>query len=193
MLGSLKGMLGFKEPHKEFEIPDDFGLDGFAKLNRKLQSQSPDGKGPLHQFNVKLDADQIDALVAVMTAEEKAQPGLLWPQDWRRVASRVAPRWNVTSDDVRGLIFGSAMLKIIMNRTASEIKSGRMKVPKTQAELAAALAASQQRLTPEQRKAEAKALNGAFPANQPCICMSGKKYGSCCDPKKSAKKVKVII
>ena len=93
-------------------------------------------------------------------------PGLLTPQQWRRVASRVAPEWNITQADVRDMIHQSSMMRIVMNRVGNELKSGRHKPPTSQADFAAIVAASQETLTADARKAEAKALNGAFPASQ---------------------------
>ena len=93
-------------------------------------------------------------------------PGLLTPQQWRRVASRVAPEWNITQADVRDMIHQSSMMRIVMNRVGNELKSGRHKPPTSQADFATIVAASQETLTDAARKAEAKALNGAFPASQ---------------------------
>jgi hypothetical protein len=60
----------------------------------------------------------------VMSTEEKAKPGLLTPQEWRRVAARVPAQWKVTQGDVRDLIHQSAMLRTVMNRVNTELKSG---------------------------------------------------------------------
>ena len=175
---------------EEFDIPDNFNMDDFAELCKKVKSQGSGKGGPLEAL--ELDADQIDAIVAVMTTEEKNSPGHLTPQQWRKVASRVAPEWNITHAEVRDLIHQSAMLRVVFNRVSAELKSGRHKPPTSAEGLAAIVAASQETITDAQRKAEAKALQGAFPANQACPCASGKKYKTCCDPKKNAAKRSLI-
>ena len=62
MFDSFKGMIGMAPKYEEFEIPDDFSLDDFAALNKKVKAQSPNGQGPLDQL--KLDAEQVDAVIA---------------------------------------------------------------------------------------------------------------------------------
>mmetsp|Transcript_6443 Transcript_6443/g.9888 ORF Transcript_6443/g.9888 Transcript_6443/m.9888 type:complete len:125 (-) Transcript_6443:198-572(-) len=119
-----------------------------------------------------------------MTVEEKTAPGMLSPQGWRKVANRVPPNWNVTVADVRDMIHRSAQIMIVMNRMDTELKSGRHKAPTTKEEFANIVKQSQLNLTQEQRIAEVKKMNGAFPGNGFCPCASRKKYKSCCDPKK---------
>ena len=58
MFDAFKGMIGMGKTPEEFEIPDDFNMDDFAALFKKVKAQS--GQGPLD--GLKLDAEQIDAV-----------------------------------------------------------------------------------------------------------------------------------
>ena len=66
---------------------------------------------------------------------------------------------------MRDLIHYSSMLRIPMNRVAMELKSGRHKAPTTKEEFEAIVRSSQENITPEQMKEEAKSLMGAWPVS----------------------------
>ena len=126
-----------------------------------------------------LSADQIDAISEAMTEEERNDPGMLSPPDWRKVAQRVPTRFNIQGKDVANVIHTSAMLRVVMNRVSSALKGGS-KTPTSPEEFAQLVAESQRTVSREQLVAEAKSLRGAYPNNRPCPCNSNKNYKSCC-------------
>ena len=82
----------------QFDMPENFSIGDFAKLARKMKTEGAASamaaaKGPLDMLD--LSADQIDAISEAMTEEERNDPGMLSPPDWRKVAQRVPARFNI--------------------------------------------------------------------------------------------------
>jgi len=166
----------------QFDMPENFSIGDFAKLARKMKTEGAASamaaaKGPLDMLD--LSADQIDAISEAMTEEERNDPGMLSPPDWRKVAQRVPARFNIQGKDVANVIHTSAMLRVVMNRVSSALKGGS-KTPTSPEEFAQLVAESQRTVSREQLVAEAKSLRGAYPNNRPCPCNSNKNYKSCC-------------
>lgn len=180
MFDTLRSVVG-SSLGGSYVIPPDFSLDDFAALAVKTKRENPMAAGLLDTLSV--DPFQIEAITKVMTEAEKAAPGRLRTPEHRRVAARVADETGVavTPADVAAVIQHAAMLRIIMNRVNRETARGG-KPPTSEKEFAEMVSRSQENVTPEERKAEAASLDGAFPANRPCPCGSGKKYKACCSP-----------
>ena len=180
MFDTLRSVVG-SSLGGSYVIPPDFSLDDFAALAVKTKRENPMAAGLLDTLSV--DPFQIEAITKVMTEAEKATPGRLRTPEHRRVAARVADETGVavTPADVAAVIQHAAMLRIIMNRVNRETARGG-KPPTSEKAFAEMVARSQENVTPEERKAEAASLDGAFPANRPCPCGSGKKYKACCSP-----------
>ena len=190
MFDALKSMVGMTPGAANFEVPENFSLDDFAALTRKVKSESliAPGQGGGLLDALALTQDQIDAIVAAMTEEEKAAPGRLRAPEHRAVAARAAERLSipgagfVAPSDVAAMIQHAAMLRIVMGRVSRALKSGAESPPTSVEAFGEIVARSQKRLTREEAKAEARSLDGAFPGNRPCPCASGRKYKSCCSP-----------
>ncbi|ACO61095.1 predicted protein [Micromonas commoda] len=129
----------------QFDMPENFSIGDFAKLARKMKTEGAASamaaaKGPLDMLD--LSADQIDAISEAMTEEERNDPGMLSPPDWRKVAQRVPARFNIQGKDVANVIHTSAMLRVVMNRVSSALKGGS-KTPTSPEEFAQLVAESQ--------------------------------------------------
>ena len=97
MFDTFKGYLGLGGKPEEYEIPEGFSMDDLAALCERLKEQGQ--QSPLDMLN--LDLDQIKAVVAAMTAEEKKLPGMLTPQQWSKVAKRVGRPSRPTPSSAR--------------------------------------------------------------------------------------------
>jgi len=190
MLDSLKGMVGMKNTTSPMGAAaadalggdGEFGIEAFSELAKKAKQESPEAQGMLAQL--QLSAEQIGAVVDSMSAKDKADPGMLRSPDWRRVAKQASEAAGVavSLNNVRDLIHFHGMLRIVMQRVNRAMLTGGAKAPTTAKEYTDIVKLTQKNITKAEMLAEAKALNGAFPANQPCPCGSTKKYKRCCSP-----------
>jgi len=187
-----------------FAIPDSFSLDDLASLSRKVQAENPSGRasgapaGTAAAFDpdpdplatLGLSPDQIDAIVGALTEEEKKRPGALRPPEHRRIARRANERnaeknVAVTAADVASAVQRAAMLRVVMRRVKKALADGA-RAPTTWKEFAEIVERSQKNATREELRADAKSLDGAFPATRRCPCGSGRKYKNCCSPFRNA-------